>query len=203
VAGELVQDQGPGEADVSAGLAQPALAGNGCFTPNTHRLANRSTHCGVYQPPRPYPIWASHGHTRSGAARTVTPRVHSTIGRAMNSSPGSGPDASSSLTPVRALTRRAAPDSTQPATAAADTAGGQGTGCLRGAGKRDFLLVLSNATYLRCTRAISAGAPAWEKRSTDHPDVSGSIKTRWVFSWDRCHHRYFIPAVIRLSVPGR
>jgi hypothetical protein len=60
----------------------------------------------------------------------------------MNSSPGSVPKASSSDTPVRMLTRRAAPASTQPATAAADTAGGQGTRYFRRVGKHDFVSVL-------------------------------------------------------------
>ena len=32
---------------------------------------------------------------------------------------------------------------------------------------------------------------------------SGSMRTRLASSWDRCHHRYFIAAVIRLIAPGR
>jgi hypothetical protein len=65
----------------------------------------------------------------------------------MNSSPGSDPNASSSETPVRTLTRCAAPASTQPASAeqatvAADIASDQTGGRLTGAGRRDFLPIL-------------------------------------------------------------
>jgi hypothetical protein len=55
----------------------------------------------------------------------VMPRVHSTIGCAMRSSPGSAPYASASETPVRVLSRRAAAPSSHPpsieANAAADS----------------------------------------------------------------------------------
>jgi hypothetical protein len=63
----------------------------------------------VFNPARPCPSCAIHGHTWSAATRTVIARVEARSALAMRSSPGGGEEASASVAPhVRTGSRSSA-----------------------------------------------------------------------------------------------
>ena len=66
--------------------------------------SSRSTHRGVYQPPRCQPTWVSHGQTCSGGASRVAAWLVTSDGSAIRSSPGSG--AGALLVPSTRRSRR-------------------------------------------------------------------------------------------------
>ncbi len=59
------------------------------------------------QPPRPCPIWTSHGQTAAGGALIVTARVEANVGLATSSSPGSAGAPPPRLPPTDAVAGQA------------------------------------------------------------------------------------------------